>query len=76
MLGGAGYKSSPSHYMSVLRDSLQPAASPNNNTMASTAIGNARDLANSLNTTTLAVQKCGRRSTRKSPSRCFSSIRC
>ncbi|SIQ55446.1 flagellar hook-associated protein 1 FlgK [Rhizobium sp. RU20A] len=58
MLGGDGYKNSPSHYMSVLRDSLQAyAASPNNNTMASTAASNARDLANSLNTTTLSVQE-------------------
>ncbi len=56
-LGGEEYKNSPSHYMSVLRDSLQSyAASPNNNTMAATAIGDARDLANSLVQTTRAVQ--------------------
>lgn len=56
-LGGEDYKQSPSHYMSVLRDSLQAyAASPNNGTMASSVIGDARDLANSLNQTTRAVQ--------------------
>ncbi|MCO6187107.1 flagellar hook-associated protein FlgK [Rhizobium sp. L1K21] len=56
-LGGNEYDTSPSAYISNLRNALQAyAALPSDNTLAQTVISDAVDVANSLNATSDAVQ--------------------
>lgn len=56
--GGSDYPSSPSKYLASFRTSLQTfAASPGNITVASSAVADAKDLANSLNTASAAIQE-------------------
>lgn len=58
VLGGEEYVSAPSTYLAALQESLQSyAASPSDVTLASTVISSAKDVANSLNTSTAAVQQ-------------------
>lgn len=58
MLGGEDYELAPSTYLSKLRDNLQAFADkPNEVSLAETVIADATDVANSLNGTSLAVQK-------------------
>lgn len=58
MLGGEGYELSPSTYLAKLRDNLQTFADkPNEVSLAETVVADAIDVANSLNSTSLAVQK-------------------
>lgn len=58
VLGGNDYETSPSAYISNLRDSLQAyAALPSDNTLAQTVISDAIDVANSLNATAKSVQE-------------------
>jgi flagellar hook-associated protein 1 FlgK len=56
-VGGNDSESSPATYLSALQDALQTyAASPSSNTAAQAAVVAAQDVANSLNTSTTAVQ--------------------
>ncbi|WP_275788895.1 flagellar hook-associated protein FlgK [Pararhizobium gei] len=56
--GGNDYPSSPSKYLASFRTALQTfAAAPGNITVASSAISDAKDLANSLNTASAAIQE-------------------
>nr|WP_314092693.1 flagellar hook-associated protein FlgK [uncultured Shinella sp.] len=58
MLGGEDYELAPSTYLSKLRDNLQAFADkPNEVSLAETVVADATDVANSLNSTSLAVQK-------------------
>ncbi|GEO85240.1 MULTISPECIES: flagellar hook-associated protein FlgK [Alphaproteobacteria] len=57
-LGGNDYELSPSTYLAELQNSLEAfAASPGEFTLGATVVTDAQDLANSLNTTSAAVQK-------------------
>ena len=58
MLGGEDYELSPSTYLAKLRDNLQTFADkPNEVSLAETVVADATDVANSLNSTSLALQK-------------------
>lgn len=58
VLGGEDYSAAPSSYLSALQEAIQTyAASPGDVTLASAAISAASDVANSLNTSTQAVQQ-------------------
>lgn len=58
MLGGEDYELAPSTYLSKLRNNLQTFADkPNEVSLAETVVADAVDVANSLNSTSLAVQK-------------------
>jgi flagellar hook-associated protein 1 FlgK len=58
MLGGEDYELSPSTYLAKLRDNLQTFADkPNEVSLAETVVSDAVDVANSLNSTSLALQK-------------------
>lgn len=58
MLGGEDYELAPSTYLAKLRDNLQTFADkPNEVSLAETVVADAVDVANSLNTTSLALQK-------------------
>ncbi|KQO78962.1 flagellar hook-associated protein FlgK [Rhizobium sp. Leaf262] len=58
VLGGAEYSAAPSSYLAALQEAMQTyAASPGDVTLASAAINAASDVANSLNTSTQAVQQ-------------------
>lgn len=58
VFGGNEYPSSPSNYLATFRSSLQTyAASPSNITIASSTIADAKDLANSLSTSSTAIQE-------------------
>src|SRR5690606_15694400 len=58
MRGGEDYELSPSTYLAKLRDNLQPFADkPNEVSLAETVVSDAVDVANSLNSTSLALQK-------------------
>jgi len=58
MLGGEDYELSPATYLAKLRDNLQTFADkPNEVSLAETVVADAVDVANSLNATSLAVQK-------------------
>lgn len=55
--GGNDYPTSPSSYLSAFRTALQTfAASPSNITVASSTVADAKDLANSLNSASNALQ--------------------
>jgi flagellar hook-associated protein 1 FlgK len=57
-MGGNGYATSPSTYISKLESSLQSySASPSNSTLAQSVVSDAKDVANSLNQASTAVQK-------------------
>ncbi|MDQ0457004.1 flagellar hook-associated protein FlgK [Rhizobium paknamense] len=57
LLGGNDYELAPSTYLTKLRDSLQSyATKPGELSLGQTAVSNAQDLANSLNTTSEGVQ--------------------
>jgi flagellar hook-associated protein 1 FlgK len=58
MLGGEDYELSPSTYLAKLRDNMQAFADkPNEVSLAETVIANAVDVANSLTSTSLALQQ-------------------
>ncbi len=58
MLGGEDYELAPSTYLSKLRDNLQAFADkPNEVSLAETVVSDAIDVANSLNSTSQALQK-------------------
>ncbi|PTM97713.1 flagellar hook-associated protein FlgK [Mycoplana dimorpha] len=58
MLGGNDYELSTSKYLATLRDNLQALADkPSERSLAETVIASAVDVANSLNTSTEAIQK-------------------
>lgn len=58
MLGGEDYELAPSTYLAKLRDNLQTFADkPNEVSLAETVVADATDVANSLNSTSLALQK-------------------
>jgi flagellar hook-associated protein 1 FlgK len=58
MLGGEDYELAPSTYLAKLRDNLQTFADkPNEVSLAETVVADAIDVANSLNTTSQALQK-------------------
>jgi flagellar hook-associated protein 1 FlgK len=58
MLGGEGYELAPSTYLAKLRDNLQAFADkPNEVSLAETVVADATDVANSLNSTSAALQK-------------------
>src|SRR5690606_33956190 len=58
MLGGEGYELAPSTYLAKLRDNLQAFADkPNDVSLAETVVADATDVANSLNSTSAALQK-------------------
>jgi flagellar hook-associated protein 1 FlgK len=57
LLGGNDYETSPSTYISTLRDNLQAyATKPNESTLASTVISSAQDVSNSLNSISSEIQ--------------------
>ena len=58
MLGGEDYELAPSTYLAKLRDNLQTFADkPNEVSLAETVVADAIDVANSLNSTSQALQK-------------------
>ncbi|MFC6447237.1 flagellar hook-associated protein FlgK [Shinella zoogloeoides] len=58
MLGGEDYELAPSTYLAKLRDNLQTFADkPNEVSLAETVVSDAIDVANSLNSTSLSLQK-------------------
>lgn len=58
MLGGEDYELAPATYLAKLRDNLQTFADkPNEVSLAETVVADAVDVANSLNSTSIAVQK-------------------
>ncbi|HZG30701.1 MAG TPA: flagellar hook-associated protein FlgK [Ensifer sp.] len=62
-MGGNGYATSPSTFISKLESSLQAfAASPGNTTLAQSVVSDAKDVANSLNQASDAVQTLRRES--------------
>ncbi len=62
-MGGNGYATAPSTYISKLEGSLQAfAASPGNTTLAQSVVSDAKDVANSLNQASQAVQDLRRES--------------
>jgi flagellar hook-associated protein 1 FlgK len=57
LLGGNDYETSPSTYMSTLRDNMQAyATKPNESTLASTVVSSAQDVSNSLNNISAEIQ--------------------
>lgn len=57
LLGGNDYETSPSTYISTLRDNLQAyATKPNESTLASTVISSAQDVSDSLNSISSEIQ--------------------
>jgi flagellar hook-associated protein 1 FlgK len=57
LLGGNDYETSPSTYISTLRDNLQAyATKPNESTLATTVISSAQDVSNSLNGISSEIQ--------------------
>ena len=62
-MGGNGYATSPSTFISKLESSLQSfAASPGNTTLAQSVVSDAKDVANSLSQASAAVQNLRRES--------------
>lgn len=58
VLGGEDYSAAPASYLAKLQEAMQTyAASPGDVTLASAAVSAASDVANSLNTSTQAVQQ-------------------
>lgn len=58
MLGGDDYELSPANYLAILRDNLQTFADkPSEQSLAETVVANASDVANSLKSTSQAVQQ-------------------
>jgi flagellar hook-associated protein 1 FlgK len=57
LLGGNDYETSPSTYISTLRDNMQAyATKPNESTLASTVVSSAQDVSNSLNNISAEIQ--------------------
>lgn len=58
LLGGNDYETSPSTYISILRNNLQAyATKPNESTLAATVVSSAQDAANSLNNISTEIQR-------------------